>query len=67
MFVFADSAHSYYSVTSEGGTRHVRRKKKNPDGTYEDSESYSSEGEKKYEKAVKKKYKEKAKERDRKG
>lgn len=38
-----NSAHSYYSVVSEGGTRHVRRKKKNPDGTYGDSESYHSE------------------------
>ncbi|KAJ8301108.1 hypothetical protein KUTeg_020095 [Tegillarca granosa] len=36
------SAHSYYSVTSEGGTRHVRRKKKRADGTYSDSESYHS-------------------------
>ncbi|XP_052065786.1 uncharacterized protein LOC127705470 isoform X1 [Mytilus californianus] len=38
-----NSAHSYYSVTSEGGTRTVRRKKKNADGTYGDSESYHSE------------------------
>lgn len=38
-----DSAHSYYSVVSAGGTRHVRRRKKNPDGTYGDSESYHSE------------------------
>ncbi|KAH9510115.1 hypothetical protein Btru_043506 [Bulinus truncatus] len=37
-----DSAHSYYSVVSAGGTRHVRRKKKNADGTYGDSESYHS-------------------------
>ena len=31
-----------FSVVSEGGTRHVRRKKKNADGTYGDSESYHS-------------------------
>jgi hypothetical protein len=34
---------SYYSVVSDGGTRHVKRKKKNADGTYGDSESYHSE------------------------
>ena len=38
-----NSAHSYYSVVSDGGTRHVKRKKKNADGTYGDSESYHSE------------------------
>ncbi|KAL3310740.1 hypothetical protein Ciccas_010692 [Cichlidogyrus casuarinus] len=38
-----DSANSYYSVVSAGGTRHVRRKKRNPDGTYGDSESYHSD------------------------
>ncbi|XP_059175867.1 uncharacterized protein LOC131955682 [Physella acuta] len=38
----ADSAHSYYSVVSAGGTRHVRRKKKHADGTYSASESYHS-------------------------
>jgi len=38
-----NSAHSYFSVVSEGGTRHVRRKKKRADGTYSDSESYHSE------------------------
>ena len=38
----SDSEHSYYSVVSAGGTRHVRRRKRNPDGTYGDSESYHS-------------------------
>ena len=37
------SAHSYYSVVSEGGTRHVKRKRKRADGTYSDSESYHSD------------------------
>ncbi|KAK6175190.1 hypothetical protein SNE40_013705 [Patella caerulea] len=36
------SAHSYYSVVSEGGTRHTKRKKRRPDGTYSASESYHS-------------------------
>ncbi|XP_050412886.2 trichohyalin [Patella vulgata] len=36
------SAHSYYSVTSPGGTRQVRKKKKRADGTYSDSESCAS-------------------------
>ncbi|XP_061187777.1 uncharacterized protein LOC133195840 [Saccostrea echinata] len=38
----AGSAHSYYSVTSEGGTRHVMRRRKREDGTYSDPESYHS-------------------------
>ena len=38
-----NSAHSYYSVVSEGGTRHVKRKRKRADGTYSDSESYHSD------------------------
>ncbi|XP_012945578.1 cylicin-2 [Aplysia californica] len=33
----------YYSVTSEGGTRYVRRKHRRPDGTYSDSESCPSD------------------------
>lgn len=37
-----DSAHSYYSVVSAGGTRHVKRRRKRADGTYSDSESYHS-------------------------
>ncbi|XP_050412857.2 uncharacterized protein LOC126827500 isoform X2 [Patella vulgata] len=36
------SAHSYYSVVSEGGTRHTKRKKRRADGTYSASESYHS-------------------------
>ncbi|XP_078339440.1 uncharacterized protein LOC111107058 isoform X2 [Crassostrea virginica] len=38
----SDSDYSYRSVVSAGGTRHVRRRKKNADGTYGDSESYHS-------------------------
>jgi hypothetical protein len=38
----SDSDFSYRSVVSAGGTRHVRRRKKNADGTYGDSESYHS-------------------------
>ena len=38
----SDSDFSYRSIVSAGGTRHVRRKKKNADGTYADSESYHS-------------------------
>lgn len=38
----AGSAHSYYSVKSEGGTRHVMRRRKREDGTYSDPESYHS-------------------------
>lgn len=37
-----NSAHSYYSVVSEGGTRHIRRRRWRDDGTYSDSESYHS-------------------------
>ncbi|KAJ8301112.1 hypothetical protein KUTeg_020099 [Tegillarca granosa] len=42
-----DSAHSYYSVVSPGGTRHVRRRRRREDGTYSDSESYHSSDDKK--------------------
>ncbi|ELT92842.1 hypothetical protein CAPTEDRAFT_224063 [Capitella teleta] len=38
----SDSDFSYKSVVSAGGTRHVRRRKKNADGTYGDEESYHS-------------------------
>ncbi|ESP04567.1 hypothetical protein LOTGIDRAFT_237315 [Lottia gigantea] len=38
----SESDFSYRSVYSAGGTRKVRRKKKNEDGTYGDSESYHS-------------------------
>lgn len=38
-----DSAHSYFSVVSDGGTRHVRRHRKRDDGTYSGSESYHSD------------------------
>ena len=38
----SDSDFSYRSIVSAGGTRHVRRKKKNADGTYANSESYHS-------------------------
>ena len=38
----SDSDFSYRSVVSAGGTRHVRRRKKNADGTYGDDESYHS-------------------------
>lgn len=38
----SDSEFSYRSVVSEGGTRHVRRRRKRADGTYSDSESYHS-------------------------
>ncbi|XP_071082679.1 uncharacterized protein [Haliotis cracherodii] len=34
-----NSAHSYYSFVSDGGTRHVKRRKRHEDGTYSDSES----------------------------
>ncbi|XP_067684423.1 uncharacterized protein [Haliotis asinina] len=34
-----NSAHSYYSYVSDGGTRHVKRRKRHEDGTYSDSES----------------------------
>ena len=37
-----DSDHSYYSVVSAGGTRHVRRRKRHEDGTYSRSESFRS-------------------------
>ncbi|XP_046353245.1 uncharacterized protein LOC124133066 isoform X4 [Haliotis rufescens] len=38
----SDSAHSYCSVVSAGGTRHVKRRRKRADGTYSASESYHS-------------------------
>lgn len=38
----SDSEHSYYSFVSEGGTRHVKRRKRRADGTYSKSESYRS-------------------------
>lgn len=38
----SDSEYSYASEESEGGTRHVRRRRKHDDGTYSDSESYQS-------------------------
>ena len=38
----SDSEHSYYSVVSAGGTRHVRRKKRHADGTYSRSVSFHS-------------------------
>ena len=38
----SDSDYSYKSFVSDGGTRHVKRKKKRADGTYSASESYHS-------------------------
>ncbi|XP_041349516.1 uncharacterized protein LOC121368836 [Gigantopelta aegis] len=38
----SDSDYSYKSFTSDGGTRHVKRRKKRADGTYSASESYHS-------------------------
>ena len=35
----SDSEFSYKSFTSDGGTRHVKRRKKRADGTYSASES----------------------------
>ena len=38
----SDSEYSYRSFVSDGGTRHVKRRRKRDDGTYSDEHSYHS-------------------------